>query len=196
MTVLSLSTKQKYGTLLGPNSAFMPGSYESIATVSVGSGGTSYAEFTSIPSTYSHLQIRTLQRDTGTPANMDNLYLQFNGDTGTNYSYHRLIGTGSSVLVTSDATISNLKIGLQPNAGITANAFGTSIIDILDYANTSKYKTVRTLVGSDTNDTNGNSSLFSGNWRNTNAITSIKIYPEANNFAQYSRFALYGIKVS
>ena len=125
---------------------------------------------------------------------MDNLYLQVNNDTGTNYSYHRLIGTGSNTLGTGDASTPNLKVGLQPNAGITANAFGSSIIDILDYANTSKYKTFRTLVGSDTNDANGNVSLFSGNWRSTNAITSIKVYPEANNFAQYSSFALYGVK--
>lgn len=170
------------------------GDYYSITTVTVGSGGSAYIEFTSIPSTYTHLQIRTFQRDTGTPANMDNLYLQVNSDTGANYSYHRLIGTGSSVLATTDTNTSNLKVGLQPNAGITANAFGSSIIDILDYANTSKNKTFRTLVGSDTNDSNGNVSLFSGLWRNTNAITSIKIYPEANNFAQYSHFALYGIK--
>jgi hypothetical protein len=36
------------------------GDYESIATVSVGGGGAADVEFTSIPGTYTHLQIRAL----------------------------------------------------------------------------------------------------------------------------------------
>jgi len=72
------------------------GDFESIATVTVGSGGASYAEFTSIPSTYTHLQIRTMAR--GTRADVgDGLILQFNGDTASNYSSHYLYANGASV---------------------------------------------------------------------------------------------------
>ena len=71
------------------------GSFESIATTTVGSGGTSSIDFTSIPSTYQHLQLRIISRvsnaDTG-----DNIFLQFNGDTSSNYSWHYMEGDGST----------------------------------------------------------------------------------------------------
>jgi hypothetical protein len=74
-----------------------------------------------------------------------------------------------------------------------ADAFGAGVVDILDYKDTNKYKTVRNLTGVDMNGM-GELGLISGLWRNTNAITSILFYPPANNIAQYSHFALYGIK--
>ena len=49
------------------------GSYESIATVTVGSGGSSYIEFTSIPGTYTHLQIRGILRNTGSSSSQGKL---------------------------------------------------------------------------------------------------------------------------
>jgi hypothetical protein len=71
-------------------------------------------------------------------------------------------------------------------------------LDILDYANTNKFKTIRGLSGWNNNDTvdgNGSVRFISGLWRNTAAITSLKIVPEAAvNFKQYSSFALYGVK--
>jgi hypothetical protein len=80
----------------------------------------------------------------------------------------------------------------------TGGSFGVSIVDILDYANTNKYKTVRVLSGVDFNGTlagyGGYVGPLSGNWRNTSAITSIKINAQTGNFTQYSQFALYGIK--
>ena len=73
--------------------------------------------------------------------------------------------------------------------------FSAHIIDILDYTNTNKYKTVRNLGGFDTNSAQyGYISLGSVSWRNTNAITSISFTLDGNNFTQYTQFALYGIK--
>jgi hypothetical protein len=74
-----------------------------------------------------------------------------------------------------------------------ANTFGTFILDILDYKDTNKYKTARSLDGSDANGS-GEISLRSGSWRNTAAITSITLTPTGTGIAQYSSFALYGIK--
>ena len=76
--------------------------------------------------------------------------------------------------------------------GNAANIFGTGIIDILDYADTSKYKTVRTLFGYDANGS-GYIAFSSNLWQSTSAITSITMTP-VNGIAEYSSFALYGIK--
>jgi hypothetical protein len=66
-------------------------------------------------------------------------------------------------------------------------------MDILDYANTNKYKTTRTLIGRDRNGA-GIMLFHSGLYQSTNAITSLKFFPSTGNFAQYTQFALYGIK--
>jgi len=175
-------------------------SYESIATVSVGSGGSSTITFSSIPATFTHLQIRAfVQTDRGT-FGVDGMGLQINGSAGTNYAYHYLRGSGSAVVaaaVTSASSIAELStVGCGTTTGGT---FGISIIDILDYANTDKYKTIRNLNGADVNGlvggVGGFISLVSGLWMQTNAITSLVFNPNSGtNFTQYSHFALYGIR--
>lgn len=165
--------------------------YESIATVTVGGGGASYAEFTSIPATFKHLQIRLIGN---VPAGATSLTVQFNSDTtNANYFYHELYGSGSTAV--GLAKTSGQPLYLQYWGGLpsTSNIYGAGVIDILDYTNTNKYKTVRSLGGYDANGS-GYIMFDSGLWMNTSAITSIKLSPSPNSFAQYSSFALYGIK--
>jgi hypothetical protein len=171
-------------------------SYESIATVTVGSGGSSTIEFTSISSAYTHLQLRYFERATGSYVGGYVDEIQFNSDTGSNYSWHELLGDGSTAIAAASATQTSMRAGRMPAGGITASVFGTTIVDILDYANTNKYKTIRVLGAFDTNSASPNGAIVlgSGNWRSTSAITSIKLTPAAETFAQYSSFALYGIK--
>ena len=196
MTVLSLSTKQKYGTLLGPNSAFIPGHYESISTVSVGSGGVSSISFTSIPSTYTHLQIRGIARTARTGQNGDFFKTTFNSDTGTNYSWHLVSGDGASTGVPGGSTVAYMEFDRFSTNTANTNVFGAAIMDIFDYGNTNKYKTIRYIGGYDNNGS-GEIQFGSGNWRSTSAITSITLTQSgAYNILQYSRFALYGIKVA
>ena len=175
-------------------------SYESIATVSVGSGGSSSISFTSIPSTYKHLQVRGIARSTRADFAIDQLYTRFNSDTGSNYSWHWLSGNGSAASTDTGTSATSMNLGwFATNAAASVtNAFGGFVMDVLDYADTNKYKTVRILTG---NDLNGNGSPFSGTivfasglWRSTSAITTISFDPSAADFAQYSSFALYGIK--
>lgn len=179
------------GNLLGGmlNKGAILGDFESIATVTIGSGGASNAEFTSIPSTFQHLQIRCLTR---TSDNNTAVYIQFNNDTGSNYAYHYLGGNGASV--SAGASINQTKgyIADTANNSSGASRFGGIVVDVLDYKDTNKFKTVRSLSGHDNNG-NGEITLFSSLWRSTSAITSIKITTIAN-FAQYTSFALYGIK--
>jgi hypothetical protein len=88
-----------------------------------------------------------------------------------------------------------LYFGTPRSAAGVANMFSASIVDILDYANTSKYKTIRVLAGADVNNQTGTTfGLSSGSWRSTSAVTSITIGTSGFNFAQYTQFALYGIK--
>ena len=120
--------------------------------------------------------------------------ISYNSDTSTNYSYHSLYGEGSATSADGAATVSYQSLIYFPGALRTASIFGVGVVDILDYANTNKYKTLRVLDGYDSNGA-GELALQSGSWRNTNAITSITITEyNGNNFQQYSHFALYGIK--
>ena len=170
------------------------GSYESIATVTVGSGGAANVEFTSIPSGFEHLQIRAIARSTR--ASVDNVFvnMQINSDTGANYSYHDLYGDGSTVAAGAITSVTQNYIQRITASTAAASIFGTFVIDILDYKNTNKYKTLKSLGGFDLNGS-GQIYLVSGSWRNTNAITSLKFTSQATgDFAQYSHFALYGIK--
>ena len=161
------------------------GDYESIATVTVGSGGAANVTFTSIPQTYTHLQVRAMGKTT---TNENHLF-QFNSDTGANYKYHYLAGSGASATA-GDGGAANGYLGYN-NPG---TQFAVWVLDILDYENTNKYKTCRTLFGCDGNGS-GYSMFTSTLYLSTNAITSIKFFPSGSaSFAQYSHFALYGIK--
>jgi hypothetical protein len=172
------------------------GDFESIATVVVGSGGASSIDFTSIPGTFQHLQIRGIGRNSDAASNdIQGLVLQYNADTGNNYSWHVLQGTGSAASSSAATSTDVLYSGYTPTNGSTSNTFGAFIIDILDYKDTNKYTTQRVLTGVETNNSaNSRVGLWSASWRNTNAITSIKIYNTNGNFTQHSYFALYGIK--
>jgi hypothetical protein len=167
-------------------------SYESIATTTVGAGGASTITFSSIPAGYQHLQIRYIGR-TASSGNA-NINLNVNGDTTTSSVWHVLYGTGSGSVAPYAFDSAYIIAGQTTTSGVTANAFGIGVIDILDYKDTSKNKTVRSLSGSDTNGA-GIVYFSSGQWRNTNAITSLAFTTgDATNFAQYTQFALYGIK--
>ena len=181
------------GSALGYRSrgAAAAGDYESIATVSVGAGGSSTVSFTSIPSTYSHLQVRILAQSARANT-IDYFNMRINSDTGTNYYAHLLYGNGSSASAYATGTDSKLDFS-QWVASSSTSIFGSAVIDVLDYTNTNKYKTVRCLNGYDANGS-GITQLASGLWMNTNAITGISFYFSNANVAQYSHFALYGIK--
>jgi hypothetical protein len=174
--------------------------YESIATVTVGSGGSSSVSFTSIAGTYSHLQLRyTAQSNRGTYG-IDNSKITINSDSGSNYSWHVLSGDGNAAFSGAGTSQTFIKSGDRDLATTTStNMFGVGVIDFLDYSNTNKYKTTRALSGEDINGTiagfGGGVSFSSGSWRNTAAITSITLVPaNGTAYTQYSSFALYGIK--
>jgi hypothetical protein len=183
----------KYDSMLAGNAAFIPSDFESIATVTVGSGGSLTITFSSIPSDYTHLQVRGLMR-TDRASTTDYLYIRFNSDTGSNYAYHRLNGNGSSAGSDAGSSTTAIVFDRAGAASATSGIFGGFVMDILDYDNTNKYKVTRSLGGVDTNG-GGEIHIESGLWQNTDAITTIDITSgTSSTFQQYSHFALYGIK--
>ena len=169
-------------------------SYESIASAT-GTGSSPTITFSSIPSTYKHLQLRVLGRTTEAGAGKTNLIIKLNNDSTTaNYRTHRLTGNGSS---TSAGTTTG-GAGLQFNdtlsrAGNTAGVMAVQIIDIQDYT-ASMNRTVRMFSGIDTNDASGILGLYSGLYISTTAITQIDYTCTDGNLATSTVVALYGIK--
>ena len=163
-------------------------SYESIQTVTVGSGGSSSISFTSIPSTYTHLQVRMTTLPT---SGVTNVNMTMNSDSGSNYTWHETGATGTSTF--SQGAISQTFIKTGYSHSTTLYYTGVAIVDILDYKNTSKYKTARTMAGS-LDASAGYIIMRSGLWLNTNAITGLTFVQQSGNFAQYTKLALYGIK--
>jgi hypothetical protein len=173
-----------------------PTSYESIATVTLGSSQSTIS-FSSIPSTYKHLQIRFIARCSRSDYTAAAVYARFNSDSGSNYSGHYLGGNGSNAFAYGGANYNFAPAGLAAGTNVSANIFSGGVIDLLDYQNTNKYKTVRSVAGFNYNTTGSGDeiNLQSGSWRNTAAVTSIDFTLETSaNFLANSQFALYGIK--
>jgi hypothetical protein len=175
-------------------SPFTPtGSYDALATYTVGAGGISNIEFAGIPNTYSHLQIRVNARTT-TSTSYDALALQFNNDTSSVYTLHTLYGNGSSVTAFASTPTTEAYLDKAAGASLSSNIFAGIICDVLDYSSANKFKTTRSLGGVDANGS-GVLHFTSGLWRNASAINSLKIYSvNGGNLAQYTNISLYGVK--
>jgi hypothetical protein len=166
---------------------------EPIASALVGAGSANQVTFLDIPQGYKHLQIRGIARSTYAGGATRAGFITFNNDSATNYSIHQISGNGSAT--ESWGTSSTNQAHWQRIATATAGAsmFGGLIIDILDYSNANKNTTVRGIGGTDQN---GSGEIYQTScaWYNKDPITSIKLYPQDENWAQHSRFSLYGIK--
>lgn len=194
--ILGIYASQISGHLWAPS-----GAYDSIATTTVGAGGASSVTFSSIPQGYTHLQLRMIARTDRAVAFASSIYGQFNGDTTASnyYEVHGLYGDGSSAgaFGFDGGAVGGCFVGLHQGANGTANAFAVSVTDILDYSNTTKNKTIRSLNGNELNSNNTNSAInfYSSLWMNTAAISSINLIAyHGNTFVQNTQFALYGIK--
>lgn len=192
MSVKSLKTGTRSFSLLAGNT---PEHHVLIAETTVGSGGAASVTFSNIPSTYQHLQIRGIGKQTDAGSSEQYILAQINNDsTHTNYRLHALYGTGATASSTNaqNSTLPGAASGLLTQLGSTS-IFAGFITDILDYANTSKYKTIRSLCGQDSNGSGG-IYLLSSMWISTNAITSLTFIPPTLSFAQHSTFQLFGVK--
>ena len=163
------------------------GSYDTLATVTLSASASSIT-FAGIPNTYQHLQIRMVATYTGS---VGSGFIAFNGDNASgNYSYHAVGGDGSSPGVA--ALTSQNQGKFTGFAGTSPSAPNEMIMDILDYKNSNKFKTARTMYGWDSNGS-GYIEFNSNNWRSLSAINSFVLTP-ANSFNTNTTIALYGVK--
>jgi hypothetical protein len=181
--------------LLAGVGAAVAGDFEPIASTTLGTA-TASVTFSSIPADYKHLQVRILGRTTRAAVSAT-ISLRFNGDSGATWSTHTLSGDGATT--SSDGggsrTYDYVGVCLCAGSSATAGIFGAGIADILDYADTNKYKTIRTLTGKDVNGSAGSVGLLSANWQDTDAITTI-LFTDSSfaNLDTGTSIALYGIK--
>ena len=188
MAITSLKSGISTRSGMAGNTLIYPGSYESIASVTPYTTTTTVV-FNSIPSTYSHLQIRVTS-NYGSGSSINNFWVQFNGDTAVNYFWHQLYGNGTTAAAGAAASRNEIYCGVL--AGTSSSYASAAIIDILDYASVNKNKTVRSLTGTDLNGS-GSIKLMSGAWANSStAVSSITITTDST-FGSNSSFALYGV---
>jgi len=170
----------------------MANTYTAIATVTVGSGGASTIEFTSIPGTYTDLLIKFSLRTTGA-GNYTNNRFTFNGST-SGYSSKLLYGDGSSAASANNSVTDKIDYSAySTEAGATASTFSNGEAYIPNYVG-SNNKSISVDHVSENNATGAIAAMTAGLWSNTAAITSVTI--NGGSFVQYSTATLYGIKNS
>ena len=145
------------------------------------SGAASTVTFSSISGSYRDL-VLIIENTQGTGTTAAGLRLRFNSDTGSNYSYVNMVGSGS-------ATSSGSGTLTEVVGGLVDPAKSIVVYNILDYSATDKHKTV--LVRGDNSAVNTTATAV--RWAHTAAITTILAYPSSGTFAAGSSFALYGV---
>ena len=183
MPILGIWASQISGHLWAPE-----GAYDALGTLTLSANATSVT-ISGVPTGYKHLQIRANVL-TSHPNN--DLGVRFNDDSASNYNTHTLYGSGS--VAGSLAVTSSTFLGAafsQPS-----DYPGSFVMDILDYANSNKFKTTRSLWGHDRNGGTGYVGLYSGAWRSTSTISSITFYNtfSGSTINTNTQFALYGVK--
>lgn len=192
MAILSIKRKTRSGEMLVGNTFYDPSRFYSIASAA-GTGSSGTITFNSIPGTYQHLQVRMLCSNTNAGTSWSGLLVRFNSDTGTNYTRHALSGQGTAASAAAATSQTSAFIDNVVSRAGNTNNLAALIIDIHDYASTTKNKTIRGFGGIDLNGS-GVINLTSNLWINTSAITSISLIAEQDNWTTTSTFALYGIK--
>ena len=169
--------------------------FELIQSVSL-SATQSNVVFSSIPSNYRYLRIFTSTKGSATgPSYM--LRMRFNGDSGSSYLFANMRYTNDRLVNASTAQNSIELPNAVPRSDTRTTIFGTAIIDIAEYASTTKRKSVRAIFGNRVTGDNSADNVIgqtAGTWSSTSAITSIDLFPQAGSWGVGSTFYLYGIK--
>ena len=170
----------------------MPNTFIKIATVTVGSGGAATMAFSSIPSTYTDLVVKTSIRTSRGTYAADLIRVDFNGSS-TSQSSRLLEGSSGGV---GSFALSTTQVITGTTSVSTANTFSNGEIYIPNYAGSTN-KSISADSVAENNAADGPLYLAAGLWSNTAAITSITLTNvNSATFQQYSTATLYGIKNS
>jgi hypothetical protein len=164
----------------------MPTTMQLIAKQTVGAGGAASVTFSSIPQTFTDLQVLVSSRNTA--VDTENTF-SFNGSSA-NFSIVRLFGNGTT---TGSDTLYGYS--LTTTSGYTANTFSNNSIYIPNYTS-SNFKSISIDGVAENNATASAQVLSAALWSNTAAITSIRLQPTSGTYAEGSEFTLYGISNS
>jgi hypothetical protein len=169
----------------------MPATYDPIATQTLANSTTATVSFTSIPGTYTDLVLVTVSAIT---SGVGDTRLNYNSDTGTNYSRTYISGDGSTA--TSGRQTSRTFQDIDFN-GYLSTTLGqnVTIINIMNYSNSTTNKTTIARPNRAASGTDASVGL----WRNTAAITRIDVTNSGSGSAYFltgSTFTLYGIKAA
>lgn len=153
--------------------------------------------FDNIPQTFTHLRLVMFARSNG--GSGTNIPIRFNNDSGGNYRVHYFGGSGSSAFSGDfGATQTIGDVGWVGAGTDTANSWGCSVVDVLDYTNTNKFKTLRATNGviQTTSTGAGLLGIWTSLWNSTAAITRFDFFLSSGSFVAGSTFSLYGIATS
>jgi hypothetical protein len=171
----------------------MPSTYTPIATTTLGSSQ-STVTFSSISGSYTDLHLVCNSANATTGAF---LYLRFNSDSGSNYSYTELWGDGST---DTSTRYTNMNLLFNADVSMETSFNYNAIIDIFNYSNTTTFKTAVGRLNRATSSGYTGALALTGCWRSTSAITSITIASIMSgtgyDFAAGSSFTLFGIKAA
>lgn len=176
----------------------MANTYVLINSSTVGSGGASSITFSSIAATYTDLKLVISGRSDVAAVSRSQIYLQFNTDTGSNYSYRRILGYDSSSTLsdTFTGTPSTAAFIAIPAAAATASTFGNTEIYIPNYLSSNQKSSSVDITSENNSSTAWLVGLSAALWTGTAAINQIIITTSSGNLVQYSTAYLYGIKNS
>lgn len=151
-------------------------------------------DFTSIAADWSHLLLVLYARG-DTAATATAARIRFNGDSGANYDYQQLRGSGASTSASEGLAQTALVVGSVPAASAGANLFGDCEIWLPHYTQAANNKVARSGYGFKIGTASGNveAGSYHGFWRSNAAVTQVTLTPAAGNFAAGTRATLYGM---
>lgn len=157
------------------------GTFSKIGSYTTSGSATTYT-FSSIPQTFTDLVIVGYCKAVA-PGGAT--FVRFNGDSASNYSRVRILGTGSAA--------SSVRVSNETKVAVDAPSYEWSnfTVHVMDYSNSTTYKTTLNRANSSDYIT-----AQAGGWRNTAAITSVTLVIDGGNYVDGSVFTLYGIEAA
>ena len=159
------------------------------ASVTISSSGSEVAW-----TDFQDLVLVAAMRNTGNGNSFGNT-TTFNSDTGTNYYYQTMAGTGSAVAASAASSQSSFNLGTMPGDDMTANFFSATVVHIFGATNTNVQKMMYVYDGNSTGDgsEDNNVAITLDRYKSTSALTTFTMNP-TNSFKAGSTFHLYGVK--